>query len=125
MCVCLFFQKFILFSCLPQDVAAAINQGLIMDPVEKATRHANLYKVVTTHTSHTWAAVLVKMLLGQLGLQSMARQTPYIPKERLRELYVKAKKRLFLFDYDASHCHFWGHGIRLLIFISGNTLSDR
>jgi trehalose 6-phosphate synthase/phosphatase len=40
------------------------------------------------------------MLLGQMGLQGMARQTPYIPKEKLEELYGKAKKRLFLFDYD-------------------------
>ena len=71
-----------------------------MDPAEKEERHAKLYKVVTTHTSHTWAAVLVKMLLGQMGLQGMARQTPYIPKERLEGLYMKAKKRLFLFDYD-------------------------
>ena len=84
-------------------MAAAINQGLIMDPEEKAARQAKLYKVVTTHTSHTWGAVLVKMLLGQLGLQGMARQTPYIPKEKLERLYVNAKKRLFLFDYDVCH----------------------
>ncbi|KAF8156017.1 trehalose-6-phosphate phosphatase [Crassisporium funariophilum] len=84
------------------DVAAAINQGLLMDPAEKAERHAKLYKVVTTHTSHTWAAVLVKMLLGQMGLQGMARQTPYIPKELLEGLYAKAGKRLFLFDYDGT-----------------------
>lgn len=71
-----------------------------MDPKEKAARHEKLYKVVTTHTSHTWAAVLTKMLLGQMGLQGMARQTPYIPKDLLGGLYKKAKKRLFLFDYD-------------------------
>ena len=71
-----------------------------MDSEEKAARHEKLYKVVTTHTSHTWAAVLVKMLLGQLGLQGTARQTPYIPKELLEGLYIQAKKRLFLFDYD-------------------------
>ncbi|CAA7261208.1 unnamed protein product [Cyclocybe aegerita] len=84
------------------DVAAAINKGLIMAPEEKAARHAKLYKTVTTHTSHTWAAVLVKMLLGQLGLSGMARQTPYIPKDQLEGLYAKAKKRLFLFDYDGT-----------------------
>ncbi|KIM37046.1 glycosyltransferase family 20 protein [Hebeloma cylindrosporum] len=84
------------------DVAAAINKGLLMDPEEKAARHEKLYKVVTTHTSHTWAAVLVKMILGQLGLQGTARQTPYIPKELLEGMYVKAKKRLFLFDYDGT-----------------------
>ena len=77
-----------------------------MDPAEKFARHAKLYKVVTTHTSYTWAAVLVKQLLGQMGLQGMARQTPYIPKDKLQELYVKARKRLFLFDYDVC-CYFF------------------
>jgi hypothetical protein len=38
-----------------------------MSSHEKLARHEALHKVVTTHTSHTWAAVLVKMLLGQLG----------------------------------------------------------
>ncbi|RXW23930.1 hypothetical protein EST38_g1929 [Candolleomyces aberdarensis] len=83
-------------------VAAAINQGLLMSPAEKAARHAKLYKVVTTHTSHSWAAVLVKMLLEQMGIQGLARQTPYIPKDQLEGLYHGAKKRLFLFDYDGT-----------------------
>src|SRR5688572_5690372 len=73
-----------------------------MDPIEKATRHEKLYKVVTTHTPHSWATVLVKLLLTQLGKQGMARQTPYIPKDQLQGLYTKAQKRLFLFDYDGT-----------------------
>lgn len=73
-----------------------------MSDKEKVRRHAKLYKVVTTHTSHSWAAVLVKMLLSQMGLQGLARQTPYIPIDQLLGLYVKAKKRLFLFDYDGT-----------------------
>lgn len=73
-----------------------------MSDQEKARRHAKLYKVVTTHTSHTWAAVLAKMLLSQIGLQGLARQTPYIPRDRLEGLYASAKKRLFLFDYDGT-----------------------
>lgn len=83
-------------------MAAAINKGLLMSPAEKAARHAKLYKVVTTHTSHSWASILVKQLLSQLGRQGMARQTPYIPKDQLERLYASAKKRLFLFDYDVS-----------------------
>ncbi|KIK03192.1 glycosyltransferase family 20 protein [Laccaria amethystina LaAM-08-1] len=84
------------------DVATAINQGLLMSTEEKATRHEKLYKTVTTHTSHTWAAILVKMLLEQMGLQGMARQTPYIPRKNLEGLYHTAGKRLFLFDYDGT-----------------------
>ena len=74
-----------------------------MSPAEKAERHEKLYKVVTTHTSHSWAAVLAKMLLEQMGIQGLARQTPYIPKDQLEGLYHGAAKRLFLFDYDVSH----------------------
>ena len=89
-----------------------------MDPAEKIARHAKLYKVVTTHTSHTWAAVLVKMLLGQMGLQGMARQTPYIPKGKLEEMYVKAKKRLFLFDYDVCFFLFFISSFRFIFFFN-------
>lgn len=84
------------------EVAAAINKGLLMSPAEKAARHAKLYKVVTTHTSHSWASILAKQLLGQLGRQGMARQTPYIPRHQLERLYKSAKKRLFLLDYDGT-----------------------
>ncbi|KAJ6504035.1 trehalose-6-phosphate phosphatase [Mycena vulgaris] len=84
------------------DVAAAIHQGLLMSDAEKQMRHAMLHKVVTTHTSHTWAAVLVKMLLGQLGGKETARRTPYIPKDVLEAKYHSAKKRLFFFDYDGT-----------------------
>ncbi|KAF7360645.1 Trehalose-6-phosphate phosphatase [Mycena venus] len=82
------------------DVAAAINTGLLMSESEKLARHVQLHKVVTTHTSHTWAAVLVKMLLGQLGGKETARRTPYIPRDVLESRYHAAKKRLFFFDYD-------------------------
>ncbi|KAG2132110.1 glycosyltransferase family 20-domain-containing protein [Suillus clintonianus] len=43
--------------CCERDVAAAMNRGLVISEEEKASRHAALHKVVTTHTSHTWAAV--------------------------------------------------------------------
>ncbi|KAH7909154.1 trehalose 6-phosphate phosphatase [Hygrophoropsis aurantiaca] len=84
------------------DVAAAMNRGLVMPRSEKLSRHQKLHKVVTTHTSHTWAAVLVKMLLGQINGRNTARRTPFIPKEHLKASYDKAAKRLFLFDYDGT-----------------------
>ncbi|KAK0203723.1 trehalose 6-phosphate phosphatase [Desarmillaria ectypa] len=84
------------------DVAAAINKGLLMGEAEKLQRHVKLHKVVTTHTSHTWAAVLVKMMLSQMNSTNTAKMTPYIPKEILQSKYRMAKKRLFLFDYDGT-----------------------
>lgn len=99
-----------------------------MSPAEKAARHIKLYKVVTTHTSHTWAAVLVKMLLGQMDGQGQARQTPYIPREDLEGSYKRASKRLFLFDYDVSFSIIAFCGMRLLLMeplsVVGNTCSD-
>jgi trehalose 6-phosphate synthase/phosphatase len=85
------------------DVATAINRGLTMSPEEKAERHDKMYKVVNIHTSHSWAATLAKMLLKQMGLENvMARQTPFMEKNRLEDWYLQAKKRLFLLDYDVS-----------------------
>ena len=77
-----------------------MNTGLLISPTSKAARHAALHKVVTTHTSHTWAALLVKMLLSQINGQTTARGTPYLPRELLKDKYDGAGKRLFLFDYD-------------------------
>lgn len=71
-----------------------------MSSASKAARHAALHKVVTTHTSHTWAALLVKMLLSQINGQTSARSTPYLPKHLIQDKYESAGKRLFLFDYD-------------------------
>ena len=77
-----------------------MHRALTMPDGEKLRRHQQLYKTVTTHTSHTWAAMLAKKLLERLGSTNMARQTPFIPKGDLEHHYLKAKKRLFLFDYD-------------------------
>ena len=67
-----------------------------MDPAEKIDRHDKLYKVVTTHTSHSWAAVLVKMLLGQMGLHGMARQTPYPEREIGRIVWESEEEVVFI-----------------------------
>lgn len=77
-----------------------MHRGLTMPEEEKLARHSKLYKIVTTQTSHTWGAMLNKMLLEQLGRQNLAKQTPFIPKNQLESHYLSAKKRLFLFDYD-------------------------
>ena len=77
-----------------------MHRGLTMPDSEKLERHAKLYKIVTTHTSHTWGATLAEMLLERLGSSDLARMTPFIPKEQLEGRYRSAKKRLFLFDYD-------------------------
>lgn len=90
-------------------VADAINKGLTMTGAEKEERHANLYNSVVGHTSHTWAATIVKQLLENVGGEHTAHQTPALDVSVLLTAYKKAKKRLMLFDYDVSssqsgHC---------------------
>ena len=87
-----------------QEVAAAMHRGLTMPEDEKARRHEQLYKTVTTHTSHTWATMLAKKLLERLGSSNMARRTPFIPKYELERHYATARKRLFLFPGKSSLC---------------------
>lgn len=71
-----------------------------MDDDERSTRQAALYDIVRTHTSHTWAAILVKMLLNLVGSQNMTRHTPELDKEELKEKYNSANSRLLMLDYD-------------------------
>ena len=77
-----------------------MNRGLLMSDAERASRQANLLSAVTTHTSHHWAATLVKILLAQIGSMNTAHHTPFLAREQLSRVYKGAKKRLFLFDYD-------------------------
>ncbi|TFY57743.1 hypothetical protein EVJ58_g6839, partial [Rhodofomes roseus] len=84
------------------EVAAAMHRGLTMADDEKARRHATLYDTARTHTSHTWAATLAKLLLQQIGGQNTAKMTLPMPKDRLEAQYRTAKKRLFLLDYDGT-----------------------
>ncbi|KAG1726749.1 hypothetical protein EDB19DRAFT_1751772, partial [Suillus lakei] len=37
-----------------------MDRGLVISEQEKASSHTALHRVVTTHTSHTWAVVLAK-----------------------------------------------------------------
>ena len=83
-------------------VAAAVDRGVKMSSEEKRTRHKALLNAVRTHTSRTWAASLVRMLLERGGGagEDMAHATPYLDVKKMESMYRKAGKRLFLFDYD-------------------------
>ncbi|WVQ78101.1 trehalose-phosphatase [Cryptococcus sp. DSM 104549] len=83
-------------------VARAINKGLTMGPEEKAERHAKLLEGVRGHTSHTWAATILKQLLENVGGEHTAHQTPALDVQRFADAYKKATKRLLLFDYDGT-----------------------
>lgn len=90
-------------------VAAAVDRGLRMPSGEKRARHAALLNAVRTHTSRTWAASLVRMLLERGGGagEDMAHATPYLDVKKMESMYKKAGKRLFLFDYDVRDSLLW------------------
>ena len=83
-------------------VAEAIDRGLTMSEQEKNDRHAQLYSSIEGHTSHTWAATILKQLLENVGGDNTAHQTPALDLGALKSAYKHAKKRLMLFDYDVS-----------------------
>ncbi|KAK0557107.1 hypothetical protein OC846_000754 [Tilletia horrida] len=83
-------------------VAKAIDYGLRMGTAEKKARHALLYTQVVSHTSHTWAAQLVKQLLVRLESGQAAHFTPPLERQRLVDAYNSAKRRLLLLDYDGT-----------------------
>lgn len=102
-----------------------IHRGLLMPEEERAIRQEALYKVVTTHTSHTWAAVLVRMLLSQIGSENTAHHTPFMDHEALLKSYHSAKRRLLLFDYDVSLVFRIGEHRIVLTAFTGNLDSYR
>ena len=89
----------------PHDLlgtAEAINRGLRMSQEDKEASHAELFGSIVGHTSHTWAATVLKQLLENVGGENTAHQTPALDINFLKTQYKKAKKRLMLFDYDGT-----------------------
>lgn len=83
-------------------VAKAIDYALCLTDEEKRARHDQLYHQVVMHTSHTWAAGLVKQLLTRLHSEHSAHLTPPLNRQEMVEKYRQSKKRLLLLDYDGT-----------------------
>lgn len=82
--------------------AKAIHHALVMSQQERERRHNDLYYQVTSHTSHTWAATLVKVLVEQLLSEQSAHFTPPLVRSELVMAHKEAGKRLLLLDYDGT-----------------------
>lgn len=83
-------------------VAEAIHQALIMPEEEKANQERKLYHHVTTHTVQVWLKTYLARLLVNLASFNQSFATPVLDKALLLARYRKAKKRLFMFDYDGT-----------------------
>lgn len=83
-------------------VAHAINQALRMPPEAKKHQHKKLYKHVTTKTVQAWSNTYLKRLLVNLSSFNQSIATPALDKTKLLSQYRRARKRLFMFDYDGT-----------------------
>jgi trehalose 6-phosphate synthase/phosphatase len=111
----------------PHDLlgtAEAINKGLTMPQSEREERHAQLFESIQGHTSHTWAATILRQLLENVGGEHTAHQTPALDLGRFKSGYKQAKKRLMLFDYDVSPCVTIGPKAMLTV-LAGHAHSHR
>jgi trehalose 6-phosphate synthase/phosphatase len=83
-------------------VADQVNYALTMSPEKRMEQHNSLYKHVTTHNVQSWCRNYVKRLLTVLSSSRNAVSTPLLNKAAMLDAYRKAKKRLFMFDYDGT-----------------------
>ncbi|PWY67568.1 hypothetical protein BO70DRAFT_169235 [Aspergillus heteromorphus CBS 117.55] len=83
-------------------VAGAINQALVMTPEEKKSQHQKLYKHVTANTVSAWSKQFVTRLLTNLSSFDQSVATPALDRAKLVRQYRRARKRLFMFDYDGT-----------------------
>ncbi|KAH8688850.1 putative alpha,alpha-trehalose-phosphate synthase subunit Tps2 [Talaromyces proteolyticus] len=83
-------------------VATAIDRALSMSNEEKADQHRKLYKHVTSNTVSMWSQHYIHRLLTNLSSFDQSIATPALDRAKLLKQYRKAKKRLFMFDYDGT-----------------------
>ncbi|OJJ43360.1 hypothetical protein ASPZODRAFT_19446 [Penicilliopsis zonata CBS 506.65] len=83
-------------------VAAAINEALTMPTEEKKAQHLKLYKHATTNTVSAWSRQYLHRLLTNLSSFDQSAATPALDRAQLLKQYRKARKRLFMFDYDGT-----------------------
>ncbi|CAN6632241.1 trehalose-phosphatase [Trichomonascus vanleenenianus] len=87
------------------QVAATINRCLSMNTEERELsrqRQDRLYQFVTTHTVQNWTSSFVFELIHNLDAHDRSHSTPELDTAKMCNEYAKAKKRLFLFDYDGT-----------------------
>lgn len=83
-------------------VAEAINQALTMPPTERKRQHDAIYKQVTTNTVQAWTNRYLKRLMTNLVSHNQSIATPALDAALLLAQYRRAKRRLFMLDYDGT-----------------------
>ncbi|KAM0719150.1 hypothetical protein Q7P37_005055 [Cladosporium fusiforme] len=82
--------------------ADAIDSALTMSEADKAKVHKRLFDHVTSNTVQNWTTSYLKRLLTNLASFDQSHATPLLDRALMLSQYRKAKKRLFMFDYDGT-----------------------
>lgn len=83
-------------------VAGAIDRALRMPADQRKEQHTKLYKHVITNTVSTWSRLFLHRLLTNLSSFDQSVATPALDRAKLMKQYRKARRRLFMFDYDGT-----------------------
>lgn len=83
-------------------VAGAINEALAMSPELKKSQHSRLYRHVTTNTVSFWSKQYLNRLLTNLSSFDQSVATPALDRAKMLKQYRRARRRLFMFDYDGT-----------------------
>ena len=84
------------------SVADAIADALNMPAEERKTQHEKLYKQVVSNSVQTWINSYISRLLTNLDSFNQSFATPALDRVSVLSQYLRAKKRLFMFDYDGT-----------------------
>lgn len=83
-------------------VAGAIDRALKMPAEQRKEQQSKLYKHVITNTVSTWSRLFLHRLLTNLSSFDQSVATPALDRAKLMKQYRKARRRLFMFDYDGT-----------------------
>jgi trehalose 6-phosphate synthase/phosphatase len=83
-------------------VAAAIDKALLMPEPKRIAQHTKLFNYVVKNDIQAWSDKYMNRLLTNLSSYDQSFSTPVLNRSQLLGQYRKAKKRLFLFDYDGT-----------------------
>lgn len=84
------------------DVAAQINNALIMADDKRQAMERSLLAHVTSKNVRYWIAGFLRRLVTVLGSRKNVTATPLLDRSDMLRKYRAAEKRLFMFDYDGT-----------------------
>ncbi|KAH8553826.1 glycosyltransferase family 20-domain-containing protein [Umbelopsis sp. PMI_123] len=84
------------------EVAAAVNDSLLMSEEKKKAKQIKLFNDVAGYTAVYWANTLVKELIAASDKPDQSNVTDILNIEKLKSQYKASKKRVMFFDYDGT-----------------------